>query len=96
MFTVDRQEFSPPLPHRSCRQLTGRNQNFLIRQPYSFPGLDGLVGCHQSRSPVGGGQNDVNLGVRGSLDLPAHPTGDLNELGGSEMPQTLAQGRDIV
>ena len=96
MFTVHRQEFSPALPHRSCGQLTGRDQNFLICQSDSFPGLDGLIGRHQSRSPVGGGQNDVNLGVRGGLDLPAHPTGDLNKLRGSKISQPLAQGRDTV
>src|SRR5208337_5437647 len=92
MFAVHRQDFGSPLPRCSCDQLTCRDKILLVRQPDSFSSLDRLIGCNQPRRPMGSRHDSINLRMCRSLDLPAHPTGDLNGWGNSKISKSLAQG----
>src|SRR5208337_55763 len=92
MFAIHRQDLGSPLPRHSCDQLTRRDKNLLVRQPDSFSSLDRLIGRNQPRRPMGSRHDGINLRMRRRLDLPAHPTGNLDGWGNSEISKLLAQG----
>ena len=45
---------------------------------------------------MGSRHDSINLRMRCGLDLPAHPTGDLDSWGNSEISKSLAQGLNTL
>ena len=71
VFAVNRQHLQGPLARGLHDKLAGHDQRLLIRQAQLLSGADSLIGCHQPRSPVGSGNDEIHFGEGRSLHLPA-------------------------
>ncbi len=80
MFTVDGQDLHAASPGLLHDDLSRHHERFLIGQGDGLPRLDGREGWDEAHGAHNGGDDLIDLRMRGNVDQPFDPVDDFRRL----------------